>query len=110
MKSITSTTPVKQYGYGDNFIDVPIDAYSFGKRIESLQEHEYDYPTIDVLFNKGRYFEATVPKKIINEVAELINTKVSYDTMIVGSWKLMEDFVTALNCMGYHARINVDWI
>ena len=110
MKSITETTPVKQYGYGNNFIEVPVDAYSFGKRIESNQEQIYDRPEIYVLFNKGRYFEATLPKSIINEVAELINTKVSYDTMIVGSWKQLEDFVTALNCVGYRATIDIDWI
>ena len=109
MNTITST-PVKQYGYGNNFIEVPVDAYSFGKRIESNQEQIYDRPEIYVLFNKGRYFEATLPKSIINEVAELINTKVSYDTMIVGSWKLLEDFVTALNCVGYRAKITIDWI
>jgi hypothetical protein len=110
MNSITSSTPVKQYGYGNNFIEVPVDAYSFGKRIEMNQEQIYDRPQICVLFNKGRYFEATLPKSIINEVAELIKTDISYNTMIVGSWRLLEDFVVALNCVGYRANITIDWI
>ena len=46
MNSITSSTPVKQYGYGNNFIEVPVDAYSFGKRIEMNQEQIYDRPQI----------------------------------------------------------------
>lgn len=110
MKSITSSTPVKQYGYGNNFIDVPVDAFSFGKLLETNQEQIYDRPEIYILFNKGRYFEATLPKSIINEVAELIKSDISYKTMIVGSWKLLEDFVTALNCVGYRATIDIDWI
>lgn len=110
MKSITDSVVTKQYGYGKYFIDVPVDAYSFGKRIESHQcEKEY-IGTVNVLFNKGRYFEATLPKSIINEVAELIKTDISYNTMIVGSWRLLEDFVVALNCVGYRANITIDWI
>jgi hypothetical protein len=110
MKSITSTTPVKQYGYGNNFIDVPVDAYSFGRMIEANQTEKQYKGTIYILFNKGRYFEATVNKNIIAEVSELTGIDITYDTMIVSSWTKLEDFVTALNCLGYYAEIKIDWI
>ena len=110
MKSITDSVVTKQYGYGKHFIDVPVDAYSFGKSIIYNQcEKEY-IGTVNVLFNKGRYFEATVPQSIIQEVHELVYLPISYDTMICGSWKKLEDFVIALNCLGYYANITIDWI
>lgn len=110
MKSITDSVVTKQYGYGKHFIDVPVDAYSFGRRIEANQTEKEYIGTVNVLFNKGRYFEATVPKSIIHEVHELVYLPISYETMICGSWKKLEDFVIALNCLGYHANITIDWI
>lgn len=110
MKSITETTPIKTYGYGTNFIDVPEHPFIFGRAIESNQEQRNYSGNINILFNKGRYFEATVPKDIINEVSSLVKIDISYDTMIVGSWKQLEDFVISLNCVGYRAKITIDWI
>jgi hypothetical protein len=106
MISITNTIETKQYGS----FSLPVNAYSFGRMIAANQTEKEYKGTVYVLFNKGRYFEATVYKSIIDEVSELTGIDISFKTMIVGSWNQLEDFVIALNCLGYYAEIEIDWI
>jgi hypothetical protein len=105
MKNITSTIELEEH-CGSFY---PKDAWAFGRAIESNQENNLKN-IISVLFNKGRYFETTVPNRIIKEISELIQSPIQYDTMIVDSWKKLEDFVIAMNCLDYYVKINIDFI
>lgn len=64
-----------------------------------------------VLFNKGRYFETSIyNKEVLREVSELTGIAPQYGNMIVGSWKKLEDFVIAMNCLGIYVKIDLDWV
>lgn len=102
--SITSTALLDERGN-------PLDPWAFGMSIQSSQtDVPYDN-THHILFNKGRYFETDVhPKELRDEVSEMCGIPVQYNTMIVGSWKQMEDFVIAMNIKGIRVKIDIDWI
>ncbi len=88
----------------------PKNAWVFAQILEQKQELKTGKP-LNILFNKGRYFETSVyDQKLIEELSKLSDISISYDTMIVESWKKLEDFVIALNILGYTAKIRVDWI
>lgn len=108
MKNITQTVELEEHL--GNFS--PKDPWSFGKSIERQQEFaRLKAGTHTILFNKGRYFETSIyNKKVLNEVSELTGIKIQYNNMIVASWKQMEDFVIAMNCLGIAVLINIDWI
>lgn len=107
MKTITSTIELEKHGSGF----IPKDPYGFATKVQYAQNKKDCDNEHTILFNKGRYFETSIyNKKVLNEVSELIGSEVQYDTMIVDSWTKLEDFVTAMNCLGYYVKIEIDWI
>ena len=89
----------------------PEDPYKFAKDIESKQHTSKDCGYHKVLFNKGRYFETSIyNKEILTKVSELIQVPISYENMILGSWKKLAEFVIAMNCLNIHVEIDIDWI
>lgn len=88
---------------------LPKDPYSFAKAIENAQERDLSY-SLTILFNKGRYFECSPNRTILQEISELTKLEIQYNTMICGSWKQLEDFVIAMNCLDTYVNITVDWI
>lgn len=88
---------------------IPKDAWSFAKTIENAQEHNLSY-SLTILFNKGRYFECNPNRTILKEISELTELEIQYHTMICGSWKKLEDFVIAMNCLDTYVHITIDWI
>lgn len=67
-------------------------------------------PRHKILFNKGRYFETSLPKQLLEEVSQLTGITISYNTMIVAGWSMMEDFIIAMNILGWYVDIDLDWI
>ena len=64
-----------------------------------------------ILFNKGRYFETTLPNQALRvSIAKAIKCKLQYKTMTIGSWKKLESFIKAMNKRGYYVYISLDWI
>jgi hypothetical protein len=88
---------------------IPKDPWSFAKTIENAQERNLSY-SLTILFNKGRYFECSPNKVMLQEISELTGLKIQYNTMICGSWKQLEDFVITMNCLNTYVNITIDWI
>lgn len=89
----------------------PKDPYKFANEIQYAQERKLTNSTHKILFNKGRYFETSFyDKNICEEVSELIQSPIQYNDMIVASWRKLEDFVIAMNCLEVYVIINIDWI
>lgn len=96
---------------------VTTDLYRFIKDINSKQKDllgsEYsNTPSINILFNKGRYIEFSAPNKetwlFIIKSAKI---KKFYNThMIVCGKDKIEAVVSALNKQGFVANLNLDWI
>lgn len=105
MKNFTPITDAVQL---DEW-SVPEDPWNFAKAIEASQEYGAHKHRIEILFNKGRYFESTPSLLIRDEVAALINVKVEYN-MVCASWRKLEEFVMAMNCLDTYVHIKVDWI
>ena len=92
-------------------VEYPKDPYRFGKTIEFNQNEKYYCDTVTVLFNKGKYFETSIPNtEVLKSVSELIEIPIQFSNMIVGSWKKLEDFVIAMNCFNVYVKINIDWV
>lgn len=90
---------------------LPVDPWGFAKAIESNQEYNAFERRQTILFNKGRYFEGSVyDQEVREQVSELTGLKVEYSNMLCGSWKKLEEYVLAMNCMNFYVHINVDWI
>ena len=107
MYNITQTTELEEHCGNLQ----PKDPYTFAKFIERQQEYKKLDANHTILFNKGRYFETSISnKKVLHEVSELINSSIEYNNMIVASWKKLEDFVIAMNCLGIYVNIDIDWI
>lgn len=109
MKNITSTIELEEHC--GNL--VPKDPWSFAKSVENAQCYDELKGAMihSILFNKGRYFETSMyDQSLLNEVSKLINSPIKYNNMIVDSWKKLEDFVIAMNCLNVIVRINIDWI
>jgi hypothetical protein len=90
----------------------PEQPWEFARALEASQpttlKHYYNHK---VLFNKGRYFETSVyESELRNKISELSGIPISYNTMFVGNWSNLEDFVIAMNICGYRVSIDVDWI
>ena len=100
--SFTSAVITDQFGGPEN-------PYSFAQAIQFSQPANLSYYT-SVLFNKGRYFEVSIASNIIKEVSELSGAKIEFGTMIVDNWRKLEDFVIAMNILGYYVKITTDWI
>ena len=91
-------------------LTVPKDPCKFGRSIEYSQPRGLE-GRHKILFNKGRYFETSFyNKELLDALVELTGFKVQYNNMIVQSWKDMEDFVIAMNILGYRVEIDIDWI
>lgn len=91
-------------------VQPPTDAWKYGKDIEANQDKGLNR-SHNILFNKGRYFETSIyDKEVLNTVSELTGIPIQYTNMIVASWNKMEDFVAAMNLLGYRVNIDVDWI
>lgn len=106
MKNIT---PITDAVVLDEY-NAPKDPWTFARQIEANQELDLRQATLNILYNKGRYFECTMPSIAMrDEVCELIGIKPEYG-MIAASWRKMEEFVLAMNCFGWRVSINVDWI
>jgi D-serine deaminase-like pyridoxal phosphate-dependent protein len=106
--SITANTPLEVC----NDRTSPKDPYNFGKAIQYSQprrstmngEHH-------ILFNKGRYFETTICNaQLLHDLYELTGFEPQHTCMICQSWRDMEDFVIAMNILGYYVEIDIDWI
>ena len=114
MKDITNTIELKEhlgsfqpkdpFGFAASII------LSQAQEINPFQRDQDEY-VCSVLFNKGRYFETSIDDpKILKEVSELIDSPIKYRNMIVDSWRKLEDFVIAMNCLGIYVSIHTDWI
>lgn len=107
MESITSKLVLEEHCG----LHQPKDPWAFATAVQASQKNRTSSDIHTILFNKGRYFETTIyNSKIRQEVSELIQSPVKYDSMIVDSWRKLEDFVIAMNCLGIHVIINIDWI
>lgn len=106
--SITAKTAVEQH-IGQ---DVPVDPYKFGTDIQFSQSSSRTFNGRHrILFNKGRYFETTIGNpQLLEALCNLTGFKPKHHNTIVQSWKDMEDFVIAMNILGYYVDINIDWI
>lgn len=108
MKNITDTIETTEHCD----IIVPQNPWEFAGLIQASQKRPLDIYSITVyiLFNKGRYFEVTVPTPVIKKLEELTGLECKFETMFCASWTKLEDFVIALNCLGIYAKIKCDWI
>lgn len=91
----------------------PKDPWKFASNIDSSQTvTKYDANgTINVLFNKGRYFETSLPSRsLLVSLSKAIKSKIQYNCMIADSWKKLESFVKACNRRGYYVNLTIDWI
>lgn len=104
---ITSTTETKKHCG----ILVPKDPWKFAKTVQNQQDSKNLTHNHSILFNKGQYFETSLYEaNTLKEISELTNIPIKYNNMIIGSWKQLEDFVIAMNCLNYYVHINIDWI
>ncbi len=103
--NITNTVETETYGS----ITLPKDPYSFAKAIENSQENNLSN-SLTILFNKGRYFECTPNRNLLQEISQLTGLEIQFNNMMCGSWRKLEDFVIAMNCLDTYVKINIDWI
>lgn len=108
MKSITESIELEEHCGNMQ----PKDPWKFAKAVESSQEwRTLGQASHRILFNKGRYFETSIyNKEIINEVSDLTKIPITHNNMLVASWKKLEDFVIAMNCLGIYVSITIDYI
>ncbi len=106
MNNITNTIELEEHLGKQQ----PKDPYNFARSIECRQEQNLPY-IHTILFNKGRYFETSIyNKQHLIEISELITSPIQYNNMIVDTWRKLEDFVIAMNCLGYYVKIQIEWI
>ena len=102
--SITANTPLDAN-------QKPENPWKFGTDIQYSQPRELLQSNHSILFNKGRYFETSIyDKAVLNEISSLTGLEIQYNNMIVASWKDMEDFVIAMNILGFYVKITIDYI
>ncbi len=94
-------------------VTVPASPTEFARRLNGLQQkmfREYD-GTVNVSFNKSRYFETSVyDKKLCASMAQAIKSKIQFGNMLIDSWTKLESLVVAFNKRGVYVNITVDWI
>lgn len=104
INTITETAPVDDNG---NLVYPQF----FARDLDNAQEWSIDKRVHRVLLNKGNYFETSIyDVKIREEVSDLIGVPVEFDNMIAASWRKLEDFICAMNCLDIFVEIEVDWI
>lgn len=86
------------------------EIYNFVNEIALNQPNDL-YNTVNILWNKGRYFELSCYiKDIIRFVSQSAKIKIQYDTMLVGNKYKLEAVVKAFNKKGYYCHITQYWI
>ena len=79
-------------------------------KIKDTQRGDFNN-TIDILWNKCRYFEMTCyNKELLRFVAQSAKLAPKYGNMFVGGRTKLEAVVRAFNKKGVYCRISQDWI
>lgn len=92
-----------------------IDPYDLKNKINILQSKRIKYSerekTLNVLFNKGRYFEMTISdNKLIASISKAIKVKIEFGDMICAGKHKLEALAVALNKRNIYLNITIDWI
>lgn len=81
------------------------------KELEASQPLSYSSPTINILWNKCRYFELTeINRNIRLFISRSAKIKIKYNSMFVGGADKLEAVVRAYNKKGIRCSIKQDWI
>jgi len=104
-KKITSQTEVEVH-LGN---EIPRDPFGFASQVQQAQKLSNPTEKINILFNKGRYFETNPLLKRTQDYLESQGIKIQYDAA-VDSWKKLEKFVHLMNSLNIYVNINIDWI
>lgn len=105
--TITNTTDTKKH----ISIQIPVDPMEFAHKIQRNQGNGF-HGTLNILLNKGRYYEvSTWNKKLSHQISWIMSKeKFCGANMFCGPWTELETFVAVCNSLGYYCVIKVDWI
>jgi hypothetical protein len=119
---VLESTPVDEVGPGIDPLMVPITSEGFDSSalyLDRVNSRQIDRQiktsanqrgTLNILFNKGRYFECSPNRNILQKLSDNTGIAISHNTMIVSNKDDLDKFVIELNKLGYIANIELDWI